>query len=186
MKTLYLGFVALLCLSVPVALNAQVKDSVNSKLKNLEGDVNKITVQTDKGSVTFEGDEAEYLLKRMKKKEFSFNMPEDLLAGRDFKDLDISLHDFNMPHIKMFRHRDDDSELSIDNFNKKITVEKKDGETKVTVKSYKDDDELIETYEGKDAEKYLEEMNEEEPVTLDFKSNDKDDNKKETRIIIIK
>jgi copper chaperone CopZ len=185
MKRLYIGLAGVLCLLASVPLQAQVKDSVNSKLKNLEGEVSKITVQTDKGTVTFEGDEAEYLLKRMKKKEFSFAMPEDLFADHDFKDLNIRMRDFKMPHIKMFRHIDDD-ELSTDNFNKKITVEKKDGETKVTVKSLKDGDELIETYEGKDAEKYLEEMNEEEPVSFDFKSKDKDYKEKETRIIIIK
>jgi hypothetical protein len=65
-------------------------------------------------------------------------------------------------------------------------VERKDGNTKVIVKSFKDGGELVETYEGKDADKYIKEMNEKEPVSVDLNSNDKPDTRKDTRIIIIK
>jgi hypothetical protein len=184
MKKLYIKLAVVLCLFIPAALNAQAKDSVADKLKALKGDVNKITVQTDKGEVTFEGDEAEYLLKKMKKKSgFAFNMPDDLFADHDFN---MQMHNFKMPRIKVLRDRDDDDLSIVDDFNKKITVERKDGKTKVIVKSFKEGDEFIETYEGEDAEKYLKEMNDEEPVSFNFKSMDKDDDKKETRIIIIK
>jgi len=185
MKKLYFGLVGMLCLLVPAAIHAQVNDSVSAALKGLEGDVTKITVQTDKGEVSFTGNQAEYLLKKMKKKEFTFSLPDDAFADIDFKDLDAKLRQFKMPRFNIIRHPDADIS-SINDFNKKITVEKKDGETKVTVKSFRDGDELIETYEGKDAEKFLKDMNEEEPVSLDFKSKDKDDTQKDTRIIIIK
>jgi translation elongation factor EF-1beta len=185
MKKLYIAFVCVLCLLVPAVIHAQVKDSVNSVLKGLEGDVKKITVQTDKGEVSFTGEQAEYLLNRMKKKEFAFDLPDEAIADIDFKGLDEKLRQFKMPRFNIIRHPDEDI-AGINDYDKKITVEKKDGETKVTVKSFRDGGELIETYSGKDAEKYLKEMNNEEPVSLDFKSKDKDDNHKETKIIIIK
>ena len=48
--------------------------TVDKKLKDLKGDVKKITITTDSGSVTFEGVEAAKLEKRLKSKEHkSFN-----------------------------------------------------------------------------------------------------------------
>ena len=194
-------------------INAQTKDNVKKKLKDLKGEASKITIKTDEGEVTFEGDEADYLLRKMKRdvkeRSFSFMSPdEDFLVDMDafdfkmphlpkgfkfygnLEDFDADSGDFNFkfPHagkINIFKNSDDYLSLLHD-FNKKITIEKEDGETKVTVKRMKNGDEITETYKGEEAEKFLDKLNDEEPVSFDFKMKDKDSDKKEPTIIIIK
>lgn len=188
MKTNLTKIVMLLFLSSAFILNAQTKDSVRQKLKDLKGKANKITIQTDGGELTFEGKEADYLLRKMKRdsKSFSFVTPDDLFANGEkfhFDDFDFTVP--KIPKVKVFKNWDDDFEM-LDEMKSKVTIEKKDGQTKVTVKKKVDWEEVTEVYEGEDAEKYIDEMNEDEPVSIDFKLKDKDSGKKETRIIIIK
>ena len=45
---------------------AHKDNSLNDKLNNIKGDVNKIVISTDKGDVTFEGEDAKKILEKMK------------------------------------------------------------------------------------------------------------------------
>ncbi len=189
MKRNFIKIFVLLILSTAFILNAQTKDSVRQKLKDLKGRADKITIQTNEGEVTFEGKEADYLLRKMKHgvRSFSFVAPGDMFAyGEkfDFDDFDFSFP--KSPKIKILKHRDDDLEI-LDEVNQKVTVERKGGKIKVTVKKKENGEEVTEVYEGGEAEKFLDEMNDDEPFSMQFKMGDDDDSdKKETRIIIIK
>ncbi len=55
----------ILFLSVTL-INAQKDNSVKDKLNNIKGEVNKIVISTDKGDVTFEGEDAEKIFKKIK------------------------------------------------------------------------------------------------------------------------
>ena len=50
-----------------ISINAQ-SDETKEKLKNLEGDITKITIETEDGEIEITGDDAEVLFKRMKAK----------------------------------------------------------------------------------------------------------------------
>ncbi len=67
--------------------------SVDKKLKDLKGDVKKITITTDSGSVSFEGVDAKKLTSRLKAKEhrnmFKLNIDDDSLDA-------FNPHKFNL------------------------------------------------------------------------------------------
>src|SRR5210317_931613 len=67
-KKLFLVIVLLLLGASMIVTNAQsdAKKAANNKLGNLEGDVSSIVIKTDEGEVEFTGEEAEYLLKKLK------------------------------------------------------------------------------------------------------------------------
>jgi hypothetical protein len=129
------------------------QEKKNDMLDKVKGNVQKITIQTDKGIVTYEGGEAQALFDRLK------SSPE-VIRVKIFK----SGEDENgEPEIFMFKPDKMDSNFKflskdIKNGEKiKINVENKDGEKIVTVTTIdKDGKEKTETYKGREADEYLE------------------------------
>lgn len=125
------------------------QDKKEDKLNKVKGNVEKITIQTDEGTVTFEGKDARVLFKKMK-------------AGA-------------MHKIRIFSPGDDSDEnvffISPDKMDKdfsffgneikdgkkiEIKIENKNGEKELTVTTTgKDGKSTTETYRGKEAEQYL-------------------------------
>ena len=119
-------------------------------LDRVKGKVQKITIQTDEGTVTYTGGEAQDLFNRLKSsqeisrvrifKSDSDSEPEVFMFGPDWMG----------KHFKFF------SEDMKGGNKVKIKVENKDGQKVVTVTTTdKDGKEKTETYKGKDAEEYL-------------------------------
>lgn len=60
-------FTILLIISFAASFSfAQEEKALREKLKDIKGEIQKITIETDEGDVTFEGEEAEKLAKRLK------------------------------------------------------------------------------------------------------------------------
>lgn len=160
-----LGFV------ISTTVFAQEKD-LKEKLKQVEGNPESIVVKTDKGTVTFNKAEAEELMKMLKSKKHAkkvvvFDGDENECCGDD---VDIDFDEFSFPpHKFKFLHDGGlDSNLRIDlsdimdsfgpnRIKKKIVIENRDGNKTVTVTTREHGTEQIEMFEGKDAEKYIEE-----------------------------
>ena len=129
---------------------AMGQDKKSDALDKVKGKVQKITIQTDEGTVTYAGGEAQDLFDRLK-------------SSRDFSRIRISeFDDDSEPEImvfspdksgKNFRFFSDD--MIVHN-KTKIKVEYKNGERVVTVTTTdKDGNKKTETYKGKEAEEYL-------------------------------
>lgn len=150
---------------------AQEKE-LKEKLKKVEGTPESIIVKTDKGTITFDKAEAEELMKifrakKQAKKVVVFNGDENECCGDD---VEIDFDEFSFP-LHKFRFLHDgglDSNLRIDlsdimdsfgpnRIKKKIVIENRDGNKTVTVTTREHGTEQIELFEGKDAEKYIEE-----------------------------
>lgn len=182
---------------------SQDEKNLKKKLKEVEGKAEKITIKTDEGEYTFEGDDAEKLLSRMKKRSnhFSFNTPGVHLDHPGFNDDSLSffiekhLNDsvfvsmkkmhknFPKPDKNHFKFRifEDKDEFEVfgegEKNYKKVIVEDEDGEKVVTITTSKDGEEETEVLKGKEAEEYLENQNH-----FDFE----DEDETETKIIIKK
>jgi len=173
-----INILLLFVLSAGVAL-AQTglnKDNLK-KLKDIKGDVKKITITTSEGTTVFEGDQAEWLMKRMKKKAEP-RMIKVMIDDDDFEGLGEKLDfDFDFPDkdIIIKRFHDDDSAKGM----KKIIVTDENGEKKVTVtETSKDGKVNVQTYTGKEADEYLKtheaEMDKlKDPANRDIKKKEK-------------
>jgi hypothetical protein len=131
-----------------IAIFAQGKEESQSKLDQLKGKVEKITVKVDGKDVVFEGKEAQKIadqLRDQKKiKVFSY---KDRKPGEDDED-----------NVMFFRSKDKKNsnfEFKTDDNAKKVEVENKDGKKTITVTITKDGKEETKTYEGEEAEKFL-------------------------------
>lgn len=164
-------FAAILALAILTSGFAQEKD-LKEKLKTVEGNPESIVVKTDKGTVTFNKAEAEELMKMLKSKRHAkkvvvFNGDEDACCGEDG---DVDFEEFSFPphKFKSLHHGGLDSNIRIDisdfldsfgsnRINKKVVIQNRDGNKTVTVTTKENGTEQIEMFEGKDAEKYIEE-----------------------------
>ena len=187
-------FAVILGFAISFGVFAQEKN-IKEKLKKIEGNAKSIEVKTDKGTVSFTGEEAEELLKLLMKKhatkvivinddeDFDWNEDNDV----DIDELTLPSHKFNF-----FHNRGLDSNIRIDvsdfmdsfgsnKIKKKIVIQNRDGNKTVTVTTKENGTEQIEMFEGKDAEKYLEEHKSDE--TKDDASS-KGMNKKVKKIVI--
>ncbi|MDQ7816697.1 MAG: hypothetical protein RDU14_06680 [Melioribacteraceae bacterium] len=128
------------------------KDALNSKLDQLKGKVEKLTVKVDGKDVVFEGKDAEDLAKKLR----AFGkMPGMVWLSEE--DGEFEGNDGNVMIYK-FRNKDDKMDWTAkSDENKKIEVKIEDGKKKVTVTTFKDGKEEIKTYEGEEAEKFLQE-----------------------------
>ncbi len=168
-KQLLLALVLGFAISAPGF--AQEKD-LKEKLKQVEGNPESIVVKTDKGTVTFDKAEAEELMKMLKSKKHAKKVV--VLEGDENEccgdDVEIDFDEFSFPpHKFKFLHDGElDSNLRIDlsdimdsfgpnRIKKKIVIENRDGNKTVTVTTREHGTEQIEMFEGKDAEKYIEE-----------------------------
>jgi len=160
---------AILFLSVGVLI-AQPSTSLKEKIKNIKGDINSITIATTEGNVTFEGEEARKLFKKMKSKTLHKKLKfiSENGGGLNFEDDDIDVLVFkNSNSMKL---TDDGKQVT-------INVEEENGETKVTVTTKEDGEETVKTYEGKEAKKFLKDNNDKHNMIID-----KDDAMREIRI----
>ncbi|MEW6508304.1 MAG: hypothetical protein AB1432_11220 [Bacteroidota bacterium] len=127
------------------------KDDMSSKLDQLKGKVEKITVKVDGKDVVFEGSEAEGLVKKLR----AFGkMPNIVWFSEDgeFKDKD--------GNVMLYRFNKKGKEFKVDaagEENKKVEVKIEDSNKKVTVTNFKDGKEETKIYEGEEAEKFLKE-----------------------------
>jgi len=161
-KSLLLLIILLVVFSI-TNLYAQEKEKsgLKKKLSDIKGKVEKITVRVDGKDVVFDGEEAENLVKKMKKdpsEGITYSFGARGLRGRNFTVLRGDLDE-------IAESGDEDILISIAGDGtkeaKSIKVEKSDGKTKVTIKTTDENgEEVIKTLEGKEAEKYLEENEE--------------------------
>lgn len=133
-----------------MAIFAQEKDETKSKLDNVKGKIEKLTIKADGKDVVFEGKDAEKLVSMLKsgpRKEFTFQSKD----GKKMK--------MGGGNVVMFRSDDNDADEKNSENNKKVKVEVNDGNKKITVTTIKDGKEETKVYEGEDAEKFLKEEN---------------------------
>lgn len=142
-----------------LTLRAQSEKTAVEKLKELKGEVQKIIVKTDDGEVIIEGKDAKTLLKKMKGNSYG---TFDIL----FKDGDAAGNVFITKPNKRFIWRDNDGEegnlIVVKDILKEdgehISISHKDANLKVVVEKEDEDGNITkETYEGEEAEEYLEE-----------------------------
>ncbi len=154
------------------------------KLKDIKGDVKKITITTTEGTTTFEGSQAEWLMQLLKnnseKKRIKIMIDSDEFEGLD----DAFDFDFDFEHhgkdFVFKRFNADDSGKGM----KKVLVTDENGEMKISVTTTGEDGNVkTEVYKGKEAEKYLQEHQTKMKKTQDIEA--KDGIKKEKKKIII-
>ncbi|HOI29258.1 MAG TPA: hypothetical protein PLZ15_05790 [Melioribacteraceae bacterium] len=127
------------------------KDETATKLDQLKGKVEKLTVKVDGKDVVFEGKEAEGLVKKLR----AFGKMPEMIWLSDEEEIEHT-----GGKVMMFKYDSKDKDFNWsgkDDMDKKIEVRIVDGDKKVTVTTKKDGKEEIKTYEGEEAEKFLEE-----------------------------
>jgi hypothetical protein len=155
-----------------MTLLAQEKEEVKSKLNQLKGKVEKITVKVDGKDVVFEGEEAQKIADKMKSEKRI-----KIFSSGDLKELEED--DSN---VMVFRSegKAGDFDIKTDGVKKKVNVEDKDGKMVVTITTMKDGKEETKTYEGDEAEKFLNEEKGMKHITVTM--NDDEDMPKDHMI----
>ena len=158
-----------------------IAQDLKEKIKKIEGEAKEVTITTEDGDVTFSGDEAKEILKMLKAKkhkklqwisesdiDFDFDSDSDNVFV--FKSGDGEKH-----IIKEFKGADnvmifggDDEDIQLIDGAKRIKVEVEDGEKTVTGTTKEDGEEKTETYTGKEADEYLENMEGEHEILIDY------------------
>ena len=188
MKTKVLT-IQLLIMFLTSVLIAQDSKSIIEKLEKIKGDASKIVITTDKENIVFEGDEAKTLLKKLKSKKVNKRIEWISEDGHDIDGEDVMIFksDGGKKHIikhkghgnKMMKFMDYDMDIIDGKKIIKVNVEDDPsadgGKKKVTVTTKEDGEEKVETYEGKEADEYLEKMKAEHEIIIDF-DIDSDDN----------
>ena len=124
---------------------AQENYETKSKLDNLKGKIEKLTIKADGKDLVFEGKDAEKLVKMLKsdtRKEFMFQSHD----GKMMK--------MRGGNVMMLGSKDDAEDKEGEN---KVKVEVTNEGKKITVTTMKDGKEETKVYEGEDAEKFLKE-----------------------------
>lgn len=179
---------------------AQGNKEMKEKLNNVKGEVNKIVVSTENGDVTFEGDEAKKLFKKMKSKTLHKNIEWISKDGHDFDsesdNVMIFKSDKGGKHIiKEFKDSDNvmiiktdiDKDIELIDGNQIIQIEveeeEENGEKTVTVTTNEDGEEKVETFKGKEADEYLEKTESDHNIFVDVEvDSDNDEHKIEKNI----
>ncbi len=154
-------------------LNAQSKKTIEEKLKQLKGEIEKIVISTDEGEVTFEGEEAKEIEKRLSnfygEKDWKFEIKGEGDKERVFviKKGDSSIDNFNWITAK---GDSISSMITLDEIEgpaQTIQIEMEEGSKKITVtKIDENGDETTETYEGEEADEYLETLEDENDISI--------------------
>jgi hypothetical protein len=185
---LYSIIILLLLTAFILPAQSDSKKSIEAKLKEIKGNVNRIVIETGDGEVEFEGEEAEILFKRIKLKS-SFR---HLTGAGKLNDVFFFPDDSSDKHakhkiIKIGKHDEmffgDDStgeiiiKLSGDDIpgaKMTINVEMEDGKKVVEVTTYKNGEKVIKKYEGQEAEEFLETHGGENIIEFEFGEDDCD------------
>lgn len=148
-RSKFLTIMAIILLGLfSLTIFAQEKGESKSKLDKLKGKVEKITVKVDGEDVVFEGKDAKELTEKIKAgKRIKIFTSEDLE--------EVEECDGNVMVISS-KSKIDDFDSKSDGVKKKIKVEVNDGKKVLTVTTTKDGKEEIKTYEGDEADKFLE------------------------------
>ncbi len=118
------------------------QSSVDKKLKDVKGDIKKITITTDKGDVTFEGDDAKALAEKLQKKEKKIvkvevkadneseeNSPHAMMHGGKMKKVfiinddtlkcpEMDMSEFKFNHDSLMKNIQCDIKLNMKNLDK--------------------------------------------------------------------
>lgn len=125
------------------------QDKNESKLDKVKGNIQKITIQTDIGTTTFEGKDAKDLFKKLKSSDMH-RMRIFKSGGENDEDVFIISPDKMNKDFSFFGNEMKDGKKI------EIKIDKKDGEKTLTVTTTgKDGKSTTETYTGKDADEYL-------------------------------
>ncbi|HKI79087.1 MAG TPA: hypothetical protein VKA26_11150 [Ignavibacteriaceae bacterium] len=124
-----------------ILLNAQ--SDLNEKINDIKGRAQKVTVKTDNGEVTFEGKEAEEIVKIIERNKG--------LAKFWVRKLD---NDTTDPDKNIFFGFDLDKDTTNDNVKMKIRYDKGEN-TIIITKTEKDGNETTETFSGDEADEYF-------------------------------
>jgi len=159
-KTKFFALLTIILLGLfSLKLFAQDKEEEKSKLDQLKGKVEKITIKVDGKDVVFDGKEAEKMVDQLKAQKktkiFSYG---DMIKEEDSGD--------NVIIYKSKGDADGDVEVSTKNITKKVNVEDKDGKKVVTITTTKDGKEETKVYEGQEAEKFLKDEKETKHVKV--------------------
>lgn len=152
-----------------LTLFAQEKEEGKSKLDQLKGKVEKITVKVDGKDVVFEGEDAQKMADKMKsEKRIRVSSSGDF---EHFEEGDGK--------VMMFRSKAKagDFDVKVGDMTKKVNVEDKDGKKVVTITTMRDGKEETKTYEGDEAEKFLNERKGMKHITVTM--NDDEDMSKD-------
>jgi hypothetical protein len=128
------------------------KDDLDKKLDQLKGKVEKLTVKVDGKDVVFEGKDAEGLAKKLR----AFGKMPNMVWLSD-EDGKFEGKDGN---VIMYRFNKKGDEFNVEakgDETKKVEVKIEDGKKKVSITTFKDGKEETKTYEGEEAEKFLNE-----------------------------
>jgi hypothetical protein len=121
-----------------ISINAQTSKT-KEKLKNLKGEVTKITIETNDGEVEIIGEDAAVLLKKMKAKK---NFTIKKMNHCDFDDHDQIFIEKRKHHLE--------KEIEVE-----VEISESDGEKVVVVKKNIGGKEIVEVLKGEKAEEYL-------------------------------
>ena len=173
-----------------ILLLAQDKKSMKEKINNIEGDVTKIVITSDKGELTFEGDEAQKIFKRIKspkmEKHIKWISDSDDEFEIDGDDVLIFKSEDGKKHIIKHKGKGDKMMMFMnDDFEGKKTIEveieddsdESGGEKTVTVTTVENGEKKVETYKGKEADEYLDKMEDEGEIIIDIDTDINGDSK---------
>jgi len=166
------------------------QETTKEKLNKIEEDVDKITITAGDEEITFEGDEAKKLFKKMKTSSHSVNsyiIKEDGDSSGTKKiiiksDGDEKIYEFNEDNGGEMVWITDEGGMS--NIDKRIEVQIENGQKKVTVTTKENGEEKTEVYEAEEADEYLEKMKSEHGNEMLIEI-DEDGSKKKIKKIII-
>ncbi|HPI38626.1 MAG TPA: hypothetical protein PK397_11845 [Ignavibacteriaceae bacterium] len=161
------------------------KKGVDKRIKNIEGDVQKITITTSDGTVEIEGEEAAYLFKKLKRKSIDKNIELHIEGVED----DSVSDGKNTLLIKK-----DGERIKIKMNPGKFFIDSSDSKSKKVIKVLKDDDtdgvsvteittengeEVVKNFTGSEAEEYLKNLIDKQQLfELDLEIEKEGSNKK--------
>lgn len=170
------------------------QENLKDKLSKIEGHVDKITISAGGEEFTFEGDDAEKLLKKMKADQTNSNTFVVRIDDADNKGTKKIIIKSGSGDDEVFEFETDGGDHSVwfsdeenlANLEKNIKVEIEDGKKKVTVTTTENGEEKTEVYEGDEADEFLEKMKSENGNDFQILIDENGNNKKTKKIIIEK
>jgi hypothetical protein len=179
-------FLTIVFAIISISTIAQTEKSINEKLKDVK-DAQKIVITTEKGNIIFDGTEAQELLDKMKSqnlnKKIRIISEGDSILTEDFEGIDTDEDAFvwktkdgckkiikhHGKGNKMMLFMDDDDMKMLDGKKIiKLNVEDENGEKTVTATTIENGEKKVETYKGKEADEFLNKMDQEHNIKVDL------------------